>query len=62
MSFQKAKLNYMSAVTYTEPKKRIKVSSTKMEELDRDIKEKVEKNKTEFNYGKDNLKDDIYYN
>ena len=33
-----------------------------MEELDRAIKEKVEKNKTEFNYGKDNLKDDIYYN
>ena len=61
MSFQKAKLNYMSAVTHIEPKAKIKVSSTKMEELDREIKKKIGQNNANANHGKDNLKDDIYY-
>lgn len=51
----------MSAVTHIEPKAKIKVSSTKMEELDREIKKKSGQNNANANHGKDNLKDDIYY-
>lgn len=51
----------MSATTHTEPKAKIKVSSTKMEELDRSIKEKARQNNSDFNVGRDNLKDNIYY-
>ena len=51
----------MSAVTHIEPKAKIKVSSTKMEELDREIKKKIGQNNANANHGKDNLKDDIYY-
>lgn len=43
MALKKVKLNYMSATTHTEPKAKIKVSSAKMEELDRSIKEKTSK-------------------
>lgn len=43
--FIKAKLNYMSAVgPKTEPVSRIPVSSSKLEELDRSIREKSRQN------------------
>ena len=38
MALKKVKLNYMSATTHTEPKATIKVSSAKLEELDRAIR------------------------
>ena len=44
MALKKVKLNYMSATTHTEPKAKNKVSSAKMEELDRSIKEKTRQN------------------
>ena len=61
MALKKVKLNYMSATTHTEPKAKIKKSSTKIEELDRAIKEKTRQNNSDFNVGRDNLKDNIYY-
>ena len=61
MALKKVKLNYMSAITHIEPKAKIKVSSAKMEELDRSIKEKTRQNNSDFNVGRDNLKDNIYY-
>lgn len=61
MALKKVKLNYMSATTHKEPKAKIKVSSAKMEELDRSIKEKTRQNNSDFNVGRDNLKDNIYY-
>ena len=61
MALKKVKLNYMSATKHTEPKAKIKVSSAKMEELDRSIKEKTRQNNSNFNVGRDNLKDNIYY-
>ena len=61
MALKKVKLNYMSATTHTELKAKIKVSSAKMEELDRSIKEKTRQNNSDFNVGRDNLKDNIYY-
>ena len=60
MALKKVKLNYMSAATHTEPKAKIKVSSAKMEELDRAIREKTRQNNSDFNVGRDNLKDNIY--
>ena len=48
MALKKVKLNYMSATTHTEPKAKIKISSTKMEELDRAIKEKTRQNNSDF--------------
>ena len=61
MSFKKVKLNYMSAITHTESKAKIKVSSAKLEELDRAIREKTRQNNFDFNIGKENLKDSIYF-
>ena len=60
MALKKVKLNYMSAATHTEPKAKIKVSSAKMEELDRAIREKTRQNNSDFNVGRDKLKDNIY--
>ena len=54
MALKKVKLNYMSATTHTEPKAKIKISSTKMEELDMAIKEKTRQNNSYFNVGRDN--------
>ena len=61
MALKKVKLNYMSAATHTDPKAKIKVSSAKMEELDRAIKEKTRQNNSDFNIGRENLNDSIYY-
>ena len=61
MALKNVKLNYMSATTHTETKAKIKVSSAKMEELDRAIREKTRQNNFDFNVGRDNLKDNIYY-
>lgn len=54
---KKVKLNYMSAVSRTSPKAQIPVSSAKMEELDRAIREKIEHNKSEYNRMRDTLED-----
>ena len=59
MAFKKVKLNYMSATTYTEPKAKIKVSSAKLEELDKSIREKTNQNTDCFNMARANFKDDI---
>lgn len=56
---KRVELNYMSATSHTEPKARIPVSSARMEELDRAIREKTKQNATQFNVARDNFKDDI---
>ncbi len=56
---KKVKLNYMSAVSHAPPKVKIAVSSAKMEELDRTIKEKTSQNTNCFNMACANFKDDI---
>ena len=43
---KKVKLNYMSAVSRTPPKARIPVSSARMEELDKAIREKTKQIQT----------------
>lgn len=58
-SIKKAELNYMSATSRIEPKARIPVSSARMEELDRAIREKNKQNATQFNMARDNFKDDV---
>lgn len=47
MAIKKVKLNYMSAVSKTSPVKRIPVSSSRMEELDRAIRQKIRQNEVE---------------
>ena len=59
-TFKKVKLNYMHAVSRTPPKAKIKVSSAKMEELNKAIIEKTRQNNAVFNAARDNLEDDIY--
>lgn len=44
---KKAKLNYMSAVSKTAPVNKIPVSSSKMELLDKEIKQKIKQNRVE---------------
>lgn len=56
---KKVKLNYISAVSHTPPKARIAISSAKMEELDRAIREKTSQNTNCFNMARANFKDDI---
>ena len=56
---KKVKLNYMSAVSHTPHKARIVVSSAKMEELDRAIREKTSQNTNCFNMARANFKDNI---
>ena len=56
---KKVKINYMSAVSHTPPKARIPVSSAKMEELDRAIREKTGQNTDYFNMARNNFKDDV---
>ena len=48
-TFKKVKLNYMHAVSRTPPKAKIKVSSAKMEELNKAIIEKTRQNNAVFN-------------
>lgn len=55
----KVKLNYMSAVSRTPPKARIPVSSARMEELDKAIREKTKQNTDQFNMARDNFQDDV---
>ena len=57
---KKVKLNYMSAVSRTPPKAKIKVSSAKIEELNKAIIEKTRQNNAVFNAARDSLEDDIY--
>lgn len=59
-TFKKVKLNYMPAVSRTPPKAKIKVSSAKMEELDKAIIEKTNQNNAVFNAARDGFEDDIY--
>lgn len=59
-TFKKVKLNYMHAVSRTPPKAKIKVSSAKMEELNKAIIEKTRQNNAVFNAALDSLEDDIY--
>lgn len=59
-TFKKVKLNYMHAVSRTPPKVKIKVSSAKMEELNKAIIEKTRQNNAVFNAARDSLEDDIY--
>lgn len=47
MAIKKVKLNYMSAVSKTPPVKKIPVSSSRMEELDRAIRQKIRQNEAE---------------
>lgn len=61
MALKKVQLNYMSATTRTEPKAKLKVSSAKMEELDKAIREKTKQNNSDFNFGRDNLKNSLPY-
>lgn len=56
---KKVQLNYMSATTHTPPKAKIKVSSAKLEELDRAIREKTKQNTDQFNMARDNFKEDV---
>lgn len=60
MAIKKVKLNYMSAVSRKPPVAKIKVSSEKMEELNRAVKEKIRQNESNYNAWRANLKDDIY--
>ena len=50
----------MHAVSRTPPKAKIKVSSAKMEELNKAIIEKTRQNNAVFNAARDSLEDDIY--
>lgn len=59
-TFKKVKLNYMHAVSRTPPKAKIKVSSAKIEELNKAIIEKTRQNNAVFNAARDSLEDDIY--
>ena len=59
-TIKKVKLNYMHAVSRTPPKAKIKVSSAKMEELNKAIIEKTRQNNAVFNAARDSLEDDIY--
>lgn len=59
-TFKKVKLNYMPAVSRTPPKAKIKVSSAKMEELDKAIIEKTRQTNAAFNASHDGLEDVIY--
>lgn len=56
---KKVKLNYMSAVSRTPPKAKIPVSSARMEELDRAIRQKTKQNTDQFNMARDNFQDDV---
>ena len=47
MAIKKVKLNYMSAVTKTTPVEEVPVSSSRMEELDRAIRQKIRHNEAE---------------
>lgn len=47
MAIKKVKLNYMTAVEKIPPVRKIAVSSSHIEELDRDIKQKVMQNEAE---------------
>lgn len=47
MAIKKVKLNYMSAVAKTSPIGKVPVSSSRMEELDRAIRQKVRQNEAE---------------
>lgn len=47
MAIKKVKLNYMSAVSKTPPVEKIPVSSSRMEELDRAIRQKIRQNEAE---------------
>lgn len=47
MAIRKVKLNYMSAVSKTSPAEKIPVSSSRMEVLDRAIREKIRQNEAE---------------
>lgn len=47
MAIKKVKLNYMSAVSKTPPMKKILVSSSRMEELDKAIRLKIRQNEAE---------------
>ena len=47
MAINKVKLNYVSAVSKTSPVERIPVSSNRMEELDRAIRQKIRQNEAE---------------
>ena len=56
---KKVELNYMSAVSHTPPKARIPVSSARMEELDKAIREKTKQNTDQFNMARENFQDDV---
>lgn len=58
--FKKTKLNYMSAVSHIQPKATIAVSSAKIEELNRAVKEKTRQNMAQSSSARDNFKDDIF--
>lgn len=47
MAIKKVKLNYMTAVEKIPPVKKVTVPSSHIEELDRDIKQKVRQNEAE---------------
>ena len=47
MAIERAKLNYMSAVSQTPPVRTIPVSGGRMEELDRAIRQKIRQNEAE---------------
>lgn len=47
MAIKKVKLNYMSAVSKTPPVKKIPVSSSRIEELNRAIRQKIRQNEVE---------------
>ena len=49
----------MSAVSRTPPKARIPVSSARMEELDKAIREKTKQNTDQFNMARENFQDDV---
>ena len=59
-TLKRVKLDYMSAVSSTPPKAKIKVSSAKMEELNKSVIEKTRQNTEVFNAARDNFEDDIY--
>lgn len=47
MAIKKVKLNYMSAVSKTQPVETIPVSSSRLEELDCAIRQKIKQNEAE---------------
>lgn len=55
----RVKLNYMPATSYTPAKEKVPVSSARMEELDRAIREKTQQNKDQFNMARDKFKDEV---